>query len=115
MPHVRIFHNPRCSKSRQTLELLREHGIEPEIIDYMKTPPSVSELKQLLKLLGMDAEQLVRQKEALYEELDLEQADTEQLLEAMAENPQLIERPIVVNGRQARLGRPPETVLEIIT
>lgn len=114
MPHVRIFHNPRCSKSRQTLELLREQGIEPEIIEYLKSPPSTTELTQLLQLLELEAHQLVRTKEALYKELELDAANEQQLIEAMAENPSLIERPIVVNGQQARLGRPPETILEIL-
>lgn len=114
MPHVRIFHNPRCSKSRQTLELLREHDIEPEIIEYLKTPPSVTELTELLNLLNFEARALVRSKETLYKELDLAEATSQQLVEAMAANPSLIERPIVVNGQEARLGRPPETILEII-
>lgn len=114
MPHVRIYHNPRCSKSRQALALLHEHGIEPEIIEYLKTPLTVTELTELLNLLKLDVNALLRNKEALYKELNLAKATSQQLLEAMATHPSLIERPIVVNGQQARLGRPPEAILEIL-
>lgn len=114
MPSVRIYHNPRCSKSRQTLALLQEKGIEPEIIDYLAQPPSSNELHSLLKKLALRADQLLRKKESLYKTLDLANANDSQLLEAMSKHPSLIERPIVVNGSRAVIGRPPENVLEIL-
>lgn len=116
--NVTIYHNPRCSKSRQTLELLRQQGIEPEQIDYLASPPDVETLKTLLTLLGFDSPRaLMRQQEDEYRRADLGRADiTEQaLLEAMVTHPRLIERPIVVvDGTRAALGRPPENVLEIL-
>ncbi len=115
--HVVIYHNPRCSKSRQTLQLLRERGIEPEIIEYLKTPPDAKTLKKLLGMLGLSPRQLMRRKEAPYRELNLadESLSEEQLIQAMVENPILIERPIVVvDDKRAALGRPPEQVLEIL-
>ena len=113
---VVIYHNPRCSKSRQTLALLQEKGIEPEIIEYLKTPPSAKEIAGLLKKLGLaSARELMRTKEAPYKERGLKEVDDEKaLIAAMAEEPVLIERPIVVKGERARLGRPPEQVLEIL-
>lgn len=114
---VKIYHNPRCSKSRETLELIRnERHIEPEVVLYLDTPPSVAELKQLLKMLGLSPRELMRKKEALYKELNLDDATLtdEALIEAMAANPKLIERPIVVNGGKAALGRPPSRVLDIL-
>jgi arsenate reductase len=113
---VVIYHNPRCSKSRQTLELLRSRGIEPEIREYLKTPPSIGELKELLTQLGLEPRALMRTKEAPYKELDLGNGDKtpDDLIRAMYENPILIERPIVVSGKKAALGRPPEAVLEIL-
>ena len=114
---VSIYHNPRCSKSRETLALLQEKGIEPEVVLYLETPPDVQTLKTLLQRLGMSsARELMRPKEELYKELNLAdvQWSEEQLLQAMVDNPKLIERPIVINGEQARIGRPPEAVLEII-
>ncbi|MBM3503840.1 MAG: arsenate reductase (glutaredoxin) [Alphaproteobacteria bacterium] len=111
---ITIYHNPRCSKSRATLALLRDRGIEPAVIEYLDTPPSREELKALLKKLGRSARDVVRTSEAPYRDLKLAQANDEQLIAAMAEHPILIERPIVVNGAKAALGRPPETVLEII-
>ncbi|EMI5489084.1 arsenate reductase (glutaredoxin) [Providencia stuartii] len=114
---IKIYHNPRCSKSRETLALLESKGITPTIVEYLKTPPSIADLKQLLKSLGFtDARQLMRTKEDLYKELNLkdESLTQEQLLHAMHENPKLIERPIVVNGKKAKLGRPPEQVLDIL-
>ncbi len=114
---VVIYHNPRCSKSRQTLELLREKGIEPEIVRYLDQPPSVEELEALLRKLGMDdPRQLMRKKEKEYKELGLDRdgLSRQALLEAMQQHPRLIERPIVVKGEQARIGRPPEAVLEIL-
>lgn len=112
---VVIIHNPRCSKSRQTLALLEEKGIEPQVVKYLDTPLSVEELKTLYSQLGLDnVRAMMRTKEDIYKELDLAQANDEALFEAMAENPKLIERPIVVNNGQARHGRPPEQVLEIL-
>lgn len=116
MPNVTIYHNPRCSKSRQTMELLYKHQIEPTIIEYLKTPPTADELKQILSLLGICARGLIRQKEALYQknQLDNPSLSEEELIRAMIKNPVLIERPIVISGNKAIIGRPPENVLEII-
>ncbi len=114
---ISIYHNPRCSKSRETLALLEEKGITPTIIKYLDQTPSIAELETLLKQLGFDsARQMMRTKEAIYKELALgDDAITEaQLFTAMVENPRLIERPIVVNGNKAALGRPPEQVLDIL-
>lgn len=114
---VSIYHNPRCSKSRETLALLQERGIEPDVVLYLETPPDVPTLKRLLKQLGMhSARELMRRKEDLYQELALADSalSEAQLLQAMVDHPKLIERPIVINGEQARIGRPPEAVLEII-
>jgi len=113
---IRIYHNPRCSKSRQTLELIRQQGIEPEVIEYLKTPPSQSELQDILLRLNMEPRQLMRTKEAEYEEnnLDSTELSNEQLIDAMVKNPKLIERPIVINQQKVALGRPPESVLEIL-
>lgn len=111
-----IFHNPRCSKSRQTLQLLQEQGIEPEVVEYLSEPPSKAHLKQILKILGMQPRELMRRKENEYKELGLadESLTQEQLITAMLENPKLIERPIVINGDKAAIGRPPENVLAIL-
>ncbi|MBE0149290.1 arsenate reductase (glutaredoxin) [Serratia sp. PL7] len=117
MKNVTIYHNPRCSKSRETLALLEQHGVEPQVVLYLDTPPSVAELKKLLQELGFaSARELMRKKEDLYKELGLadETLSEEQLLQAMVGNPKLIERPIVVKGGKARIGRPPEKVLEIL-
>ena len=115
MTAVTIYHNPRCSKSRQTLQLLRDRGIEPQIIEYLKQPPDTRTLEQLLEQLGMQPRELMRTKEDIYKELELDRQTRPQvLIQAMSENPLLIERPIVVKGDQARLGRPPENVLEIL-
>ncbi|MCP8898211.1 arsenate reductase (glutaredoxin) [Gilvimarinus xylanilyticus] len=113
---MQIYHNPRCSKSRQTLALLQERGIEPEIIRYLDTPPTAAELKSILAKLGLSPQQLMRRGEAEYKALDLAnhpQSDA-QLINAMIEHPKLIERPIVVAGDKACLGRPPENVLELL-
>lgn len=115
MNEVSIYHNPRCSKSRQTLKLLEEQGIQPNIIEYLKTPPSVDELKTLLNNLKLNARGLMRTKEDIYKKLDLASENSEQaLIKAMVTNPKLIERPIVVNGDKAAIGRPPENVLDIL-
>ncbi|MGB0459184.1 MAG: arsenate reductase (glutaredoxin) [Porticoccaceae bacterium] len=112
---ITIYHNPRCSKSRQTLELLKSKGIEPEINLYLDNPPSVGKLTELLQKLGIKANQLVRRSEAYYKDnLKGEEITDKQLVEIMVKNPKLIERPIVVAGDRAALGRPPEAVLEII-
>ena len=117
MPTVSIYHNPRCSKSRETLSLLKANGVEPEVVLYLETPPDAATLKSLLSKLGFaSARDLMRQKEDLYKELNLaDSALSEvQLIQAMVENPKLIERPIVLANGQARIGRPPESVLEIL-
>lgn len=112
---VVIYHNPRCSKSRQTLALLEERDIQPEIIKYLDTPPSIEQLKQLMSQLGLtDVRAMMRTKEDIYKELELKSADDETLFKAMVENPKLIERPIVVVNGKAKHGRPPEQVLEIL-
>lgn len=111
-----IYHNPRCSKSRAALALLEERGESPRVIEYLKTPPDAKELKAILKALGKAPRELIRKGEAVYKDLGLaDPALTDAaLIEAMVENPILIERPIVVNGEKAALGRPPEAVLEIL-
>lgn len=112
---VVIYHNPRCSKSRQTLALLEERGIEPQVIRYLDTPPSAKELKAVISKLGVSSRDIMRVKEAAYIDLNLGDVTAENaLVDAMAENPILIERPIVVNGDKAAIGRPPEAVLEIL-
>lgn len=113
---ITFYHNPRCSKSRQALELLRQRNVEPEIIEYLKTPPSVQELDRILTLLAMEPRALMRKKESVYKDLALddESLDRFSLLQAMIEHPILIERPIVVTKGRAALGRPPENVLEVI-
>ena len=113
---VTIYHNPRCSKSRQTLALLRDKGIEPEVVEYLQSPPKAAELKRILGLLGLGARALMRRKEAAYKELGLadEALSEAALVKAMVENPILIERPIVLANGKAALGRPPEQVLEIL-
>ncbi|GAL47615.1 TPA: arsenate reductase (glutaredoxin) [Citrobacter farmeri] len=114
---VKIYHNPRCSKSRETLNLLQSHGVEPEVVLYLETPADAATLRQLLKMLGMSsARELMRRKEDLYSSLNLADSSLseEELIQAMVENPKLMERPIVVANGQARIGRPPEQVLDII-
>ena len=113
---VTIFHNPRCSKSRQTLSLIQEKNIDINIIEYLKTPPDISQLKQILKKLGYEPRQLMRKSEQIYKDLDLgnENKTAEDLVIAMAQNPILIERPIVLSGEKAAIGRPPESVLNIL-
>ena len=111
-----IYQNPRCSKSRLTLELLKDKGIDPEVILYLETPPSEKEVVLILKKLNMEARELVRKGEAEFKEQNLsDQSKSEQdLIRAMIEFPKLIERPIVIYGERAIIGRPPENVLEII-
>jgi arsenate reductase len=113
---TRIFHNPRCSKSRQTLELLTERGIEPEIIRYLETPPTEQELKDILSALNLTPRELMRTKENEYKEQGLNNPELsdEQLIAAMIATPKLIERPIVIANGKVALGRPPENVLSIL-
>lgn len=116
MPKPAIYHNPRCSKSRATLALLEDRGLKPLVVDYLKTPPSVAELQSILTKLKMRPRDLMRKGEAVYRELGLadESLSDEKLIRAMADNPILIERPIVLSGTKARIGRPPESVLDIL-
>jgi arsenate reductase (glutaredoxin) len=109
-----IYHNPRCSTSRKTLDLLRDNGIEPEIVQYLKTPPTRAELVRMIKDAGIDVRKAVRKREALYDELGLADASDDELLDAMAEHPILIERPFVVTPRGTRLARPIDAVREIL-
>ncbi|MFP4130692.1 MAG: arsenate reductase (glutaredoxin) [Thiohalospira sp.] len=113
---ITIYHNPRCSKSRQTLDLLRQRGIEPERVEYLKEPPSPETLDHLAGLLGLEPRQMMRHGESEYRELGLDDPalDRATLLRAIADHPRLLERPIVVNGDRAAIGRPPEKVLEIL-
>jgi len=113
---VTIYHNPRCSKSRETLALLEEKGVPHKIVEYLKDPPSAAELKRILKKLGLKARDIVRKGEAAYADLGLNDRDAtdDELLALMVKNPILIERPIVVSGGKAAIGRPPEAVLKIL-
>ena len=112
----KIFHNPRCSKSRQTLAMLEEKGIHPEIVKYLETPPSEAEIRDILKLLGIGPRELMRHKEVEYAQqgLDDEKLTDDELIKAMVATPKLIERPIVISNGKAALGRPPEKVLDIL-
>jgi len=115
MAKITLWHNPRCSKSRQALTLLEENGIELDIVKYLDTMPDEKSIKTLLDILGIEARALMRTKEAIYKELELKNVEDEALLiKAMNEHPKLIERPIVIKGNQAIIGRPPERVLEIL-
>lgn len=111
-----IYHNPRCSKSRQTLQLLQDNGVEPEVVLYLDTPPDANTLSDLLKKLGIGARDLLRTGEAAYKELQLKNMELTdaQLVEAMVAHPKLIQRPIVVHDDRAVLGRPPENALELL-
>jgi arsenate reductase len=111
---VTIYHNPRCSTSRRTLELLRERGIEPRIIEYLKTPPEPAELKRLLKLMGKHPRDILRPKEAAEAGIDPDALTDDALIAAMVQHPITIQRPIVTSGGKAALGRPPEAVLAIL-
>lgn len=116
MSDFKIYHNPRCSKSRATLALLEEHGVSPEIVLYLDTGPDSDELSGLLGKLSMNASDLVRRGEDAYKECGLSKNSTEQdIIAAMSEHPKLIERPIVVKGDRAVLGRPPENVLGLLS
>ena len=109
-----IYHNPKCSTSRKTLDLLRDNGIDPEVVQYLKTPPSRAELVKMIKDAGIDVRTAVRKREALYDELGLADASDDELLDAMVEHPILIERPFVVTPKGTRLARPIDAVREIL-
>ncbi len=113
---VTIYHNPRCSKSRQTLQLLEAHGVQPTVVDYLQAPPSEAELRRILDLLGVEPRAIIRTDEAEYREAGLDDPNLSRadLIRALHAHPRLIQRPIVVRGDQAALGRPPERVLEIL-
>jgi len=113
---LKIYHNPRCSKSRQTLQLIEEKGVTPVVVEYLKRPPTTSELKEITQLLGISPRELLRPKEAEYiaQGLDNPALDDDTIIEIMVNHPKLIERPIVVDGSRAVIGRPPENVLELI-
>ena len=113
---VIIYHNPRCSKSRQTLQLLQDRGFAPEIIEYLNTPPDKTEIQEILNMLDLNARDLMRTKESIYEKqgLDNEKFTTDELIAEMIKYPVLIERPIVVNRQQAVIGRPAENILNIL-
>ena len=113
---IKIDHNPRCTKSRQALALLTDRGIKPEVVEYLKTPPTKTELSQILSMLGIEARTLMREREAEYKDQGLENPDLTDadLINAMIAHPILIERPIVVTKTKAAIGRPPENVLDIL-
>lgn len=113
---IKIYHNPRCSKSRATLQILRDRGLDPEIILYLETPPDAGELAAILSLLGRTPRELMRRGEAEYREQGLDNPDLgdEALIAAMVATPRLIERPIVLNDGKAAVGRPPESVVDIL-
>lgn len=114
---IKILHNPKCSKSRETLELLKKNGCDPEVVEYLKTPPTAKEISGILDMLGIEPRNLMRRKEDVYKanNLDDSSLSRDQLIEKMVDNPILIERPIVIaNDKKAAIGRPPESVLSII-
>lgn len=111
---VTIYHNPRCSKSRATLQALKDNGIDATVVEYLLEPPTAEELKDILGMLGMSPRQLLRKKEATAAGLDNPDLGDDELIAAMVANPIVIERPIVVAGGKAKIGRPPEAVLDII-
>lgn len=113
---VTIYHNPRCSKSRQTLQILQDKGIQPTLVEYLETPPDAAELNRILELLGMEPRDLMRKKESEYKDagLDDPSLSRDELIAAMVTHPKLIERPIVLANGKAALGRPPEKVVEIL-
>ena len=116
MENIKIWHNPRCSKSRDSFKLLEEKGIDAKVVKYLEDVPTKEELTELLKMLGMTAGELMRTKEAIYKELNLKDENSEEaLIEAMVANPKLIERPIVIRGNRAVIGRPIEKVVELLS
>ncbi len=115
MSRVKIYHNPRCSKSRNAVALLQEQGIEAEVVKYLDTPPTKEELKEILSMLGISARELMRTKEAIYKEMGLKDVeDEEALIDAMVANPKLIERPIVIKEGKAAIGRPIENIIALL-
>lgn len=114
---TRIYHNPKCSKSRQTLQILTDNGVDTDVVEYLKQPPDVATLTQILAMLAIEPRQLMRQNEDIYKELQLDRDELsrETLIQAMVDHPGLIERPIVISDGKAIIGRPPEKVLEILT
>lgn len=114
MTEVTIYHNPRCSKSRETLKLLEDRGVAPKVVDYLKNPPSAAQLAAILAKLGKAPQDIVRRKEAAEAGIDVAALSDQALIAALAANPSAIERPIVVKGDKAALGRPPESVLTIL-
>lgn len=111
---VKIYHNPRCSKSRQALALLEENNANAEVVEYLKTPLTKAQISELVKLLNLKPREMMRTKEGVYKSLNLKEADDEALIQAIAENPILLERPIVVTDKGAAICRPPELVNDLI-
>lgn len=112
---MKIYHNPRCRKSRETLELIRENGIEPQIIEYLKEPPTIGQLKEILAMLGIPAEKLIRRNEEIFKEkFKGNEYSEEDWIQIMVDNPKLIERPIVISDGRAVVGRPPTNVSQLI-
>jgi len=115
MQEITIWHNPRCSKSREALNILEENNCKSEVVKYLDTKPDVQEIKKVLKMLGLNARELMRTKEAIYKELKLkDETDEEKLIEAMAEHQKLIERPIIIKGNKATIGRPSSAIVEFL-
>ncbi|MBA1421061.1 MAG: arsenate reductase (glutaredoxin) [Epsilonproteobacteria bacterium] len=115
MANVTIWHNPRCSKSRNAVALLEEQGVEAEVVKYLETPPSKDEIVEVLKMLGISARELMRTKEDIYKELGLKDvSDEDALIDAMVAHPKLIERPVVIKDGKAVIGRPIENIVEIL-
>ncbi|VAW52236.1 Uncharacterized protein YfgD, not an arsenate reductase [hydrothermal vent metagenome] len=113
---VRVFHNPNCSKCRLTMDILNDRGVDTTVVEYLNTPPNKDELNEVLDLLGIEPRELMRKHEAPYTENNLDNDDLtrKQLIQAMIDHPILIERPIIINGNKATIGRPPEKVLDIL-
>ncbi len=113
---VRIYYNPKCTKCRLSLQLLDENGISPDVVEYLNEPPTTKELNEILDLLALEPRELMRQHETPYKELNLgdENLTRDELIQAMIDNPVLIERPIVIKGKKATIGRPPEKILDIL-
>lgn len=114
MPEPTIYHNPRCSKSRQTLQLLEDNGFQPKVVEYLNNPLDEKKISTLLKKLKVSVQDIVRSKEEEYKKLNLQAADDKTVLKALVKHPKLLERPIVELGQKAAIGRPPENVLEIL-
>ncbi len=116
MSEITIYHNPRCTKSRETLKLLKDQGVDPEVVEYLKDPPTRTELRKIVRALGIPARELIRRKEKLFAEVgdkEIRYSDSA-AVNLLAEHPRLIERPIVVRDDRAVIGRPPENVLELV-